>query len=412
MRRSFILAAILFLSLLLISMWRENHQPKKRSVTPSLTGKPEYCITCHSDLPEISPSHPVNAFGCVICHGGEALALDANLAHSSMLGGKNPSDLSFVQESCGGNDCHSGDPADQRDHIHRVLTSIQATYAGALANVLYTFGQEPDLTPRYGIYAIQSNIVTSPKGIPALQAFMITTETPEPIKMFATNCLYCHLSASPFEDPQYYRLTGCAACHTPTSRKDPDQPLHQLTTAIPYTQCNTCHNRGNYDLRLMEFIPRQDHPHDRLHDYYQPIAQFVVCEWTLDCIDCHTRQEAMGDGNIYGSKFDVQYVQCKTCHGTLNDLPRTKTITDPEDLALKLAFLDPVIDLKVGDTIIMTNKGEPLWNTRQLPDGNFEEFGKATGKRLIIKPVKGTGCLQKSNQQESRYCHVCHSVQR
>ena len=135
---------------------------------------------------------------------------------------------------------------------------------------------------------------------------------------------------------------------------------HILTTAIPYTQCNTCHNRGNYDLRSMTFVPRSDHPADRLHDYYQPIAQFVRCEYTLDCIDCHTRVEAMGDGDLHSSKKEIQYVQCKTCHGTLTELPQTMTLTDPNDIAFRLAQLNPVVDLQVGDTVLATEQGRAV----------------------------------------------------
>ena len=65
---------------------------KPIALIPTLTGKVEYCLTCHSDLPEISKSHPVKTFGCVICHGGEPLALDATLAHSTLRGGANPAD--------------------------------------------------------------------------------------------------------------------------------------------------------------------------------------------------------------------------------------------------------------------------------------------------------------------------------
>jgi hypothetical protein len=162
----------------------------------------------------------------------------------------------------------------------------------------------------------------------------------------------------------------------------------------------------------MTFTERSDQPADRLQDYYQPIAQFTRCEWTLDCIDCHTRQEAMGDGNLYSHKTDIQYVQCRTCHGTLDELPQTYEIQDPNDLALRLAFLNPVIDLKIGDTILVTEKGEPLWNIRQLPDGNFEMFGKATGSQFYFRPVKGTACTQKTDEQESRYCHECHAIER
>lgn len=406
-----IASAFLLLAVLAVT-WHFSRQRTPVVLTPTLTGQPEYCLTCHSDLPEISSSHPAATFGCVICHGGERLALDADLAHSSMRGGANPSDLSVVQESCGGSNCHSGDPNDQRDHIQRALTSIQATYAGAIANIRYTYGAQPDLIAHQGIYPVEADPGDPPIGVSSLARFSPTKDESPSILAFAQNCLYCHLSAEPLEGAQYIRQTGCAACHTPTAGKDPDALVHQLTTAIPYTQCNTCHNRGNYDLRDMQFIARQDHPNDRLNDYYQPIAQFTRCEWTLDCVDCHTREEAMGDGHIYSNQKEIQYVQCRTCHGTLTELPKTRTITDPDDIALRLAFLNPVIDLKIDDTVIVTDQGEPLWNIRQLPDGTFEEYGKATGERFTFKPVMGTACQQKADEQASQYCHECHAVER
>lgn len=33
---------------------------------------------------------------------------------------------------------------------------------------------------------------------------------------------------------------------------------HRLTTQIPYTQCNQCHNQGMPDLYAMQFEPRPD----------------------------------------------------------------------------------------------------------------------------------------------------------
>jgi hypothetical protein len=412
MKRSTVLASAALLLVLIIAAWVQFRRPTPVALTPTLTGQVEYCLTCHGDLPEISKSHPVQAFGCVRCHGGERLALDADLAHSSMRGGANPADLSVVEASCGGNDCHSGSAIAYRDHIQRVKTSIQATYAGAFAQILYTFGAQPDLTARYGVYAVQAYQQTNPKALSNLLAFNSDQTTSPAIQAFLEKCQSCHLTAEPMPDEQYQRFTGCPACHTPTAGRDLKQPVHQLTTAIPYTQCNTCHNRGNYDLRSMQFQARTDTPTDRLHDYYQPIAQFTRCEWTLDCVDCHTRQEAMGDGNLYGHKKDIQYIQCRTCHGTLDELPLTRQITSPDDLALRLAFVNPAIDLKVGDTILITSKDEALWNTRLLPDGTYELFDKVTGKRFTFRPVKGSACQQKLDQQESRYCHECHAVQR
>ena len=162
----------------------------------------------------------------------------------------------------------------------------------------------------------------------------------------------------------------------------------------------------------MTFDPRPDQPTDRLHDYYQPIAQFTRCEWTLDCLDCHTRTEAMGDGSLYGSKFDIQYIRCKTCHGTPTELPQTITLTDPNNIAFRQALLNPVVELKPGDTVLVTEKGEPLWNTRLLQNGTYQLVGKATGQVFTFKPVMGSGCTQDPNDQSSASCHKCHSVQR
>jgi hypothetical protein len=80
-RPLFLVSSLLLLSLA-AAFWYQSRKPNPVMLTPALTGQPEYCLTCHADLPEISPSHPVEAFGCVKCHGGERLALDADLAHS------------------------------------------------------------------------------------------------------------------------------------------------------------------------------------------------------------------------------------------------------------------------------------------------------------------------------------------
>ena len=422
LRRYLILiGSALLLASVLVVWWETSSQPRPVVLIPTLTGRPEYCLTCHGDLPQISASHPVKTFGCVSCHGGERLALDANLAHSTMRGGANPSDLTVVQQSCGGSKCHSGSAADNQDHIQRVMTSVQSTYAGAIANMLYTFGLQPDLTARFGMQAVTDDHITTPTGVRALQVFNPATESNPFIRKFATNCTSCHINAVPAKGQAYARLTGCAACHTPGAQTADSgavvsmvtgKQIHQLTTAIPYTQCNTCHNRGNYDLRTMTFVPRVDHPTDRLHAYYQPIAQFTQCEWRLDCVDCHTRTEAMGDGDIHSSKTQIQYIRCRTCHGTPTQLPQTKTLTDPNDIAFRLADLNMVGELNLGDTILVTDTGEPLWNTRVLPDGTYKLISKVDGRVFVFRPVMGSGCTQNPAQQSSQYCHECHSVQR
>lgn len=410
-----LVGASFLLTAILAAWWTVSQGPRAIELVPTLTGKPEYCLTCHADLPEISASHPVTVFGCVICHGGEGLALEADLAHSTMRGGANPSDLAVVEVSCGGGNCHSGDSDSTRDHIQRVTTSIQSTYAGAIANIRYTFGAQPDLTARYGIRAEKDQDIVTETGVSWLEAFDPAAGENPSISQFAANCLNCHLYAAPREGDVYARFTGCAACHSfppPGQWKGIKSQVHTLSTAIPYSQCNTCHNRGNYDLREMAFLERDDQPGSRLQDYYQPVAQFTKCEYTLDCLDCHTRTEAMGDGDLHSSKKEIQYIRCETCHGTPDSLPLTRTLADPSEVAFRTATLNPVVKLNLGDTVLVTAQMEALWNTRLLSDGTYQLVGKASGQMFDFRPVKGSGCTQNGEDQSSAYCHTCHAVKR
>jgi hypothetical protein len=300
------------------------------------------------------------------------------------------------------------------------MTSVQSTYAGAIANIRYTFGAQPDLNAYFGINAVTDEQTKT--SVTSLLAFDLASESHSSIQKFGAECLTCHLHAEPRVGEEYARQTGCAACHSPAPLFDSppifgenggsQRGVHTLTTAIPYTQCNACHNRGNYDLRTMTFVERSDEAVKRVDAYYQPIAQFTQCEYTLDCVDCHTRGEVMGDGDIHADQKSIEYVQCKTCHGTLTELPLTKTLTDQDDIAFRLALLNPVVDLQLGDTILVTELGEPLWNTRVLPNGTYELGGKATRQYFTFRPVMGSGCTQSGEDQSSPYCHKCHAVER
>jgi len=222
------------LLLAIILAWQlETQRIEPFTLTPSLTGEVEYCLTCHAALDEISPSHPVKTFGCVICHGGERLALDADLAHSTMRGGANPSNLALAEESCGGSDCHSGSEAEHRDHIQRVQTSIQATYAGAIAYIRYSFGAQPDLKAYLGVQVMQD--AETATGITSLGIFDPSLESNPALHNFAEKCLDCHLSADPLPGDEYDRFTGCAACHTDLRPSGDDQgegEIHNLNTGI------------------------------------------------------------------------------------------------------------------------------------------------------------------------------------
>lgn len=404
---------------------------------PTANATPELCLTCHLGLEEISPSHPVETFGCVICHGGLGLALDKDQAHTGLRA--NPADLSLAEQSCGQSGCHAGHADPSRNHLEQVTRSLQATYAGSIALVRFTFGAQKDLTPHFGVLnAIDPEPL--PQTVPALAAYTLNQDALPAETQFAQNCLAggCHLTEAPAPQPYRYRATGCAACHVlynneglytgsdPTlARDEPGHPArHEFTTAIPFSQCNHCHNRGNYSLRGMTFTPRPDLPPAgpslpatmpaegrRLREYYQPIGQFTLCEWELDCIDCHTQAEVMGDGHLWPDQKSMQYVQCRTCHGTLTEAPATAKITDPDDPALRLARLNGHYSLTLGDEVIITERGELLGSV-QRRNGRLIQFGKVDGREYPLPLVIGSQCQQQPDQQESRYCHQCHAYER
>ncbi|MFN8455897.1 MAG: hypothetical protein U0401_14730 [Anaerolineae bacterium] len=67
----------------------------------------------------------------------------------------------------------------------------------------------------------------------------------------------------------------------------------------------------------------------------------------------------------------MQYVQCRTCHGTLTEPPTTARITDPDDPALRLARLNGHYSLENGDKVIVTERGEKLGSIQQRDDSWF-----------------------------------------
>jgi hypothetical protein len=151
---------------------------------------------------------------------------------------------------------------------------------------------------------------------------------------------------------------------------------------------------------------------ERLDAYYQPIAQFSACEYQLDCIDCHPSGEVMGDGDLHSRMDEVRTVECRTCHGTLTEGPRTRRITDSDDPALRQAHLNAASTLDIGDTVIVTPHGETLWNVRQETSGDFMLTGKVSGDTNAVPQVAGSACEQDPGNQASSACHDCHAVQR
>lgn len=413
-------------------------QPSIISFIPTHTGKAELCLTCHLGIEEISSSHPVQAFGCVVCHGGEALSLDKATAHQGLRGGRNPSRLDVADQSCGRADCHGGyaevGPGN-RNMVDRVTHSLQATYAPAIALVNYTFGGQPTLTPTLGISTVVALGPVAPPALARLAALPPTRQATGPVlARFVASCLDggCHLWATPRQSDLFYRGEGCAACHVPYAadgrytggdatvpRAEAGHPAaHRLSTAIPYRTCDACHNRGNYDVAALTFVPRGDliasdafmltSNQQRFQEYYQPIGEFTRCEWVLDCVDCHTPNQVMGSGEISARVKDSQTTECRTCHGTVAEAAPVSPASDGD---VRLARVSGVYKVALGDLLATTRSGDHLANVQRL--GNIYILTtKVTGQQYTVPQVTGSACEQKADEQASADCHACHAVKR
>ncbi len=420
----------------------------------------ERCLSCHIGIESIGDAHPPETFGCTLCHGGDPLSVRLPQAHSGLIGGRNPSDFRVIDASCGrtmadGTACHNGDAVQERDHIQRVRTTIMATKAGEIALPRYAFGAQKERAARFGVSAVHGKTPDGTRSVvPALRPLPYTeaadlprTEGGELLRADPTgvpyefsahpvdtqlhrNCVnQCHLWAVGQEEPYRYRASGCAACHylyedqayyrgdDPTiSRDEPGHgTVHKLTLKIPYSQCNHCHNRGNHDLQRMAFDKRTDLDHGtpssekarRLMDYYNPMTLFTRCEWTLDCIDCHTDREVMGDGYLYSDQKGQQRIRCDTCHGTLERRPILRELSGTE--SAKVQRIMRRYGRRAGETALFSEDGEILPHVR--PEGQrLILTGKATGKTYVLPLVYQSRCRQDPKVRDANSCHQCHDI--
>lgn len=389
-------------------------------------GKTERCQTCHFGLEEISPSHHVESVGCAVCHGGNPLSLDQETAHAGMYGAGHPGQLNVSQLSCGNENgqCHTGHPNAIDNQVDLVSNVMMATKGGELSMTRYMHGL--DISPK----------VIVPEGQTAEK--LPAPFSGKPLEsQFQANCLtQCHLSSGKLPG-QSTLANGCETCHVLTDASHTYQGQdvtipkdekghglsHRLTTQIPYTQCNQCHNQGMPDLFKMEFKWREDKEkvkaalpsalenlEERKKNVYPPGFVFTQCEVSLDCIDCHSRQEVMGDGHAYATEYQALNVQCKDCHGTLSKPPTAWTVSNPGDIAFQEAQTNPVFPkLTLGSQILITEKGEELPFVRR-EEGRWFVYRKVSGEKVEIPMAYGSACQQEPEKQTSNDCHKCHDV--
>jgi hypothetical protein len=417
----------------------------------------ERCLTCHFGIEEISSSHPVSSFGCTICHGGNGLALEKDLAHQNLLGGSNPSDFRVVHLTCGrrapdGTRCHTGHPEKEKNPAQTSPRSLMATMAGVIAGLRYTWGAQEQPEALYGSLGVEGENKKI-ETIPVFDRFSFRLDPrgkPSPLddrgRPIQTSgqpaddhwrkfCSRCHLYSQRDSGPSAHG-GGCVSCHVARntrgtyegkdralSRNKPGYgQIHRLQTAIPSSQCLRCHNRsGRIGLTYTGLMESDQYgtPYqagnlnaarlsgDRFVLHLTPDIHF---EKGMHCVDCHLAREIMGDGKVYSRMTQQVEVRCQDCHGTEKAPPRSYTLRSEKDPLIWASAFTRIPLLKPGDRLLVSSQGQPFSNIRR-EKGDWVLYGKVDGRRHPLKIItKRPGVHALPGHSSSRFeCFACHS---
>lgn len=375
---------------------------------PSLALAEDKCLSCHEGIEMFSEVEGMKDITCTECHRGDgSVTDDMAKAHKGMWA--NPSDFRVVDQTCG--TCHP-------DEVENGMKSLHATMAGQISGTRYGFG----LQDRGAKYAVRPVKDGDPQGEFALKE-LAQIPSYDPSKPEGPNnspgddylrnqCLRCHLWSDGHQRDGDYRASGCAACHVVYSDKgtyeggdkaidktQKDRPrFHRLTTKIPETQCLHCHNRGGrtgvsfigtiesdgYGTPWTKKGGKQGKLHGKMYNHLEADIHY---DKGMTCIDCHTKQDLHGDGNIYAKREQGVEIECEDCHGTMDKASELKT-----------SWGNPYPNLeKKGDTIVLTSKMTGKKHVvPQIKDAKYSSKGYAA---MVANPTH-------MNKLE---CYACHA---
>ncbi len=285
--------------LLFLVIGRELRRTRAPHVFLTTSGRIEMCLSCHQKE-HPAKVHAREVVGCSPCHLGDPLRIDKRLAHRGIV--KNSGDLRVADRTCGQPACHPRRP-------EWVKKSLMATNRGII-DVLRRYWGE---TQRQSPYSVQFLIKTGKDSLA--------------LDYFRKLCGSCHLWFPKGKYPGFLREKGggCVACHLVPGKGPKAHPL--LTLNIPVKNCARCHNRsGRIALTYQGLYESEgygtpfeqgDFGADTLADgrFVRSLPPDVHFKAGLSCVDCHIKEETMGDGHAY-THFDQSVeITCTSCHG-------------------------------------------------------------------------------------------------
>ena len=370
--------------------------------SPTIDGRQESCLMCHNNVDGFSALHNPAVIGCFSCHGGNPFSMNKREAHEGMM--LIPGNLSNAGRSCGTANCHP-------EIVNRIDKGLMATLTGMINVDRYVFNEQ-----------------SVPDGDGDL-ASLHHTAADEHLNNL---CVRCHLgneklASGPVTEES--RGGGCLACHLNYDEKAekahaahlnmPDDSawlLHHASVDLTVTNnhCFGCHSRSgristNYEgwhettFKPVDVVDKSGYRLVEESRVFKQVQDDVHHAAGMDCIDCHTSYELMGDGKRYQHQEQQQDVACTDCH---TDHPAT---INPLQMDGESAIIAGMRFGNIaGKKVLRTKKHKvPLINTFVKNDSIFL-MGKNNKKLHYVKPP-GSNCLRDNVHQEVS-CSACHSA--
>ncbi len=372
------------------------------SSSPTINGRKEGCLLCHDNVKGLSSSHNPLVTGCFSCHGGNPFTTNKKAAHKTLI--PIPGNLSNAPRSCGTANCHP-------DIVNRVNKGLMATLSGMINVDRYVFNEQ-----------------NTPDG----DATLATIHHSAADEHLKNLCVRCHLGnektvTGPVSDES--RGGGCLACHLNYSKeaetvhiRHTQQPedtswLMQhpsIDLKVTNNHCFGCHSRSgristNYEgwhettFRPADVVGKPDFRVVEQSRVFTKVQDDVHHAAGMDCIDCHTSYELMGDGKTYQHQENQQDVACTDCHTATPDTISPLQLDGESALIAGMRF-----GSIAGKKLLQTKKHQkPLINTFVINDSVFLT-GKNNGKLHYVKPP-GKNCLR-NNTHKNVSCSACHAA--
>jgi hypothetical protein len=128
----------------------------------------------------------------------------------------------------------------------------------------------------------------------------------------------------------------------------------------------------------------------------------------MDCIDCHTQRDIMGDGNLYSKQHQAVEIRCETCHGDDNSYPLVSQVINPKDAVIRLSKHYGGVPNSVGDWMAVSERKKRMANVK-VQNGKMVTLGKRSGRVYDIPLVRDAKAHFIPQHRSRLECTACHS---